>query len=88
MLSLKSVITVNLCLKDMAWKHTAYHANKSDAAHTRLKQKWKKCTQLLSVLLKTLTPTNEKEKAKNISYDKAFLRYTQTQYFLKSCYFW
>ena len=25
-------------LKDIAWKHTAYHINNSDLGHTRLKQ--------------------------------------------------
>ena len=28
--------------KDMVWKHTAYHVNKSDIGHTCLKQEQKK----------------------------------------------
>ena len=39
MLSLKSAITFDLCLKEMAWKLTAYHVHKSDIGLTVLKQK-------------------------------------------------
>ena len=42
MLLLKSAIIIYLCLKDMNWKHKAYHVNKSDIDHTRLKQNARK----------------------------------------------
>ena len=45
MLLLKLTIIVYFCLKHMVWKHTAYHVDKSDIGHIRLKQKQKKNRQ-------------------------------------------
>ena len=39
MVLLKFTVTTYLCLNHMAWKHMAYHMDKSDIGHTRLKQK-------------------------------------------------
>ena len=42
MRSLKSAVTLYPCLKDMPWKHTAYHVDKSDIGCIHLKSKWRK----------------------------------------------
>ena len=45
MLLLKFVITVYLCPRHMAWKHTTYHVNTFDVSHTILEKIWKKNAQ-------------------------------------------
>lgn len=59
----------------MAWNHTAYHTNKSDIGHTRLKLIQFKYIQIALVSLSRGTDEKEKEKKKR----KRVLRYMQTR---------
>ena len=53
-----------LYLKDMVWKHTAYHINNSDPGHTDLKQQLEKNMKI--TFTSPSKKTTEKEKEKNI----------------------
>ena len=54
-----------LFLKDMGWKHTAYHIINSDPGHTRPKQQLDKTLKIIFASLSRKSDEKEKKKKKN-----------------------
>ena len=71
MLSLEPAITVYLCLKHMAWKHTP-HINNSDPGHTRFKQKLEKNVKITFTSPSKNDNEKEKEKKNKMAIAKLF----------------
>ena len=61
-----------LFLKDMGWKHTAYHIVNSDPGHTRSKQQLDKTLKITFASLSKSTDEKEKEKKKRKAIAKRY----------------
>ena len=64
-------------MKDMTWRYTTYHINKSNPGHTRLKQQLEK--NLKITFASPFKNVVEKKKENNIMQLQSFLRYAQKQ---------
>ena len=74
-----------LFLKDMGWKHTAYHIINADPSHTRSKEQLEKILKITFPKLSRKSDEKEKKKKKTNKLEwqlQSFLHFTQTQKYM------